>query len=56
MIEKEIKTYLIDAFHMNREYVESLDLTKSLSLVEMKNLDKWNYFRKKLREIEGWII
>lgn len=54
MIEKEIKTYLINAFHIKKEKVESLELTKLLSLVEMKNKDKWNQFRKKLRE-EEWI-
>jgi hypothetical protein len=55
-VEQEIKKYVKDAFHQyTEEQVERLQLPKLLSLVEMRDKDKYDEFRKTLRK-EGWII
>lgn len=53
--EEKIKTYVMETRHMSLLEVTALPLDKLLSLVEMKDMTKYNFFKLELRK-DGWII
>jgi len=53
--EENIKKYIMETRHMSLIEVTTLPLHKLLSLVEMKDMTKYNEFKVQLRK-DGWII
>lgn len=55
LITIEIRGYILDEYDYDDDKVSSMSLGSLMSLVNMKDSTKWDYFKLKLREA-GYII
>lgn len=51
-IEVIIEEFVRDNYDLSNKQIKELNLSKRMSLVEMKDINVWNEFRSELRKID----